>query len=66
MVGDHLWGIAAQHLARTGESPTNEAIARHWRQVIDANTATIRSGDPDLIFPGEVLTLPTVVGEQGS
>jgi nucleoid-associated protein YgaU len=26
--------------------------------VIEANRANLRSGNPDLIFPGEVITLP--------
>jgi hypothetical protein len=26
--------------------------------VIDANHSTLRSGDPSLIFPGEIVTLP--------
>jgi nucleoid-associated protein YgaU len=57
--GDNLWRIAAtrlqQHHARP---PSDEEIAPYWRAVVDANRATLRSGDPNLIFPGELVALP--------
>jgi hypothetical protein len=31
---------------------------RHWLVVIAANRSTLRSGDPSLIFPGEIVTVP--------
>ena len=31
---------------------------REWRKIWKANKATLRSGDPDLIFPGEVIWIP--------
>jgi nucleoid-associated protein YgaU len=60
--GDNLWHIAAQHLATvTGRDratlPVSE-IAAYWVRVCDANRATLRSGDLDLIYAGEVVTLP--------
>jgi hypothetical protein len=55
--GDNLWTIAAAHLRAHG-SPDD--VAPYWRQVIAANQATLRSGDPNLIFPGEIVTLPPV------
>jgi len=55
--GDHLWKISARHL----ESTSPEAsIAPYWREVIEVNTPNLRSGDPDLIFPGEVIELPGI------
>ena len=30
-------------------------VARYWRAVIAANRATLRSGDPSLVFPGEIV-----------
>jgi hypothetical protein len=60
--GDDLWSIAAGHLAATLEVPLYavppDALAGYWRSVIDANRGNIASGDPDLLFPGEVLVLP--------
>lgn len=59
--GDHLWKISARRL---GPEATNGEIAPYWRDVIEANTPQLRSGDPDLIYPGEVVELPPVT-EQG-
>lgn len=57
--GDTLWSIAAEHLAAgTGTPPTDADVARHWLALIDENRPTLSSGDPDLIFPGEVVRLP--------
>lgn len=53
VAGDNLSRIAA---AAYG-SP------REWRKIWKANKATLRSGDPNLIFPGEVLWLPEQVIE---
>lgn len=57
--GDHLWSITAEHLkASTGEEPTAVEITPVWVQVIEANRARLRSRDPDLIYPGEIVVLP--------
>lgn len=60
--GDSLWSIAAAHLASStgrevGAIPVAE-LALYWVRVCDANRANLRSGDLDLIYPGEVVTLP--------
>lgn len=60
--GEHLWGIAAEALAaHRGVAPDELAdreIATHWREVVEANDGRLRSGDPDLVYPGEQLRLP--------
>jgi hypothetical protein len=60
--GDNLWVIAREHLSqqRSGESgaPTNREVAEYWQKVIDANRGRLRSGDADLIYPGEEIILP--------
>jgi nucleoid-associated protein YgaU len=57
--GDNLWRIAAAELTRRSTTaPDAGAIARYWRTVVEANRATLRSGDPGLIFPGELVVLP--------
>jgi nucleoid-associated protein YgaU len=57
--GDNLWRIAGAHVARaSGTAPSDETIARYWQRVIAANRTTLRSGNPSLIFPGEVIALP--------
>ena len=56
--GDNLWSIAAEHLSEVIEVPSRSEVAHYWRTVISANEEHLRSGDPDLIFPGEVIALP--------
>jgi hypothetical protein len=58
--GDNLWRIARAEVIRTsGDArPNDTRIAPYWRRLISANQATLRSGDPSLIFPGEIVTLP--------
>ena len=53
--GDHLWKISERHLVATR---AESAIAPYWRRVVQLNLPTLRSGDPDLIYPGELVTLP--------
>jgi nucleoid-associated protein YgaU len=57
--GDHLWKISATHLASDlGRNATDAEIWPYWREVIVSNAPALRSGDPDLIYPGEVIELP--------
>ena len=57
--GDHLWKISARHLEQILERPAETAeIDPYWRAVIETNRASLTSGDPDLIYPGEVIALP--------
>ena len=60
--GDHLWSLSERHLAQVlGRSDLGEhEIARYWVRVIEANRDGIRSGNPDLIYPGEIIVLPVV------
>ena len=53
--GDHLWKISARHL---GQDADSHDIAPYWHEVVEVNTPRLRSGDPDLIYPGEVVQLP--------
>ncbi|GIU88137.1 MAG: hypothetical protein KatS3mg009_2652 [Acidimicrobiia bacterium] len=60
VAGDNLWRIAAAEVARvTGAARAPDAaVLPYWRAVVAANRATLRSGDPSLVYPGEVVTLP--------
>ena len=59
--GDNFWTIAENRLrAVRGGSVTERQVATYWIEVVKANKGSIRSGDPDLIFPGEQVTLPEV------
>lgn len=55
--GDHLWKISARHL---DEHAGGSEIAPYWRRVVEVNTPRLRSGDPDLIYPGEIVHLPAI------
>src|SRR5438094_336610 len=55
--GDNLWTIAANHLADNGITRSNGRIAPYWRELIQDNRRSLRSGNPDLIFPGETVAL---------
>ncbi len=59
--GDNLWTIAAGHLAAELDGqPSAGDIDDYWRIVVSANRDTLRSSDPNLIYPGEIITLPGV------
>ena len=57
--GDHLWKIAMKTLRGQGYETEPAAVVDYWHQLIDANSE-ILNGNPDLIHPGTVLTLPPV------
>jgi nucleoid-associated protein YgaU len=54
--GDTLWAIAEAHLP--SGLRTNPVIDRYWRQLYAANR-NVLGPDPDLIFPGTRITVPT-------
>jgi nucleoid-associated protein YgaU len=62
--GESLWSIARAHLARgTGRDQAqlgNREVAVYWVRLVAANRARLRSGNPDLIFPGEYVRLPLI------
>jgi hypothetical protein len=57
--GENLWSIARVTVTAAQRGPvTTERIAHYWRSVVAANRGTVRSGNPSLIFAGEVVALP--------
>jgi nucleoid-associated protein YgaU len=61
--GDNLWAIAAARLSdAAGPSADSDRVAAYWRKVIELNRPTLRSGDPNLIYPGEMISLPPIGG----
>ena len=57
--GDNLWVISRRHLTGAlGRLPADDEIAPYWREVIDRNRPHLISGNPDLIYPDEVIRLP--------
>ncbi len=60
MRGDNLWTIAEGELERRlGRRPTEPEISAYWRNILAVNRDELRSGDPDLIYPGESIRLPS-------
>ena len=51
--GESLWSIARD---RVGADAA--ALADYWRALCNVNRAALRSGDVNLIHPGEALRLP--------
>jgi hypothetical protein len=56
--GENLWTIAASRMADTGITTSTGRIAPYWKELIQENRGGLRSGNPDLIFPGETVSLP--------
>jgi hypothetical protein len=58
--GDHLWSIAERSLAATaGRAPAEEEVVPYWRALVEANRHVLADPDnPDLLFAGQVLSLP--------
>jgi hypothetical protein len=60
--GEHLWSIAAERLAagtgRSAAALTASEVAPYWRRVVELNRSHLRSGNPDVVYPGEVVELP--------
>lgn len=54
--GEHLWSIAEAELASAGEADV-ASVGRYWRRLVLANP---QLDDPDLILPGDVISLPPV------
>ncbi|MGH9187479.1 MAG: hypothetical protein ACRD0U_16960, partial [Acidimicrobiales bacterium] len=59
--GWNLWAMSELALTSTlGRAPTNGEIWTYWQQVIDANLDQLPDpANPDLLFVGTVLTLPS-------
>ncbi len=56
--GDHLWALAERRVSEAlGRPAADHEIAPYWREVITSNPE-LRSGNPDIIYPGEVIVLP--------
>lgn len=50
--GDNFWSIAK---ART---QTDQDLIVLWKKIIDNNYSILRSGNPNLIYPGEEIVIP--------
>jgi len=57
--GDCLWRIARRHLQAGGRGVSGTSITRFWTAIYDRNRDVIGK-DPNLIRPGQVLSIPEV------
>ncbi|MFZ6003802.1 MAG: LysM peptidoglycan-binding domain-containing protein [Actinomycetota bacterium] len=61
--GDSLWSLAEEALVDAGGAehrPSDVEVARYWRRVIETNrSALVDPSNPDLIYPGQIITLPS-------
>jgi nucleoid-associated protein YgaU len=53
VAGESLWSIARDQVGSD-----DAALLPYWRALCDANRATLRSGDVNVIYPGETVVLP--------
>ena len=58
--GDSFWRLAERHeTERLGRRPSEAEVGACWQLMIGANRhRLVVRGDPDLIFPGQVLIVP--------
>lgn len=58
--GDSFWSIAEEAVRDAGVAQPDDAdVARYWRRVIEQNRTTlVDPATPDLIYAGQVFTLP--------
>jgi len=58
--GDHLWSVADRELADAwGRSATEAELTPFWEQVVEVNRVRLHDpGNPDLVFPGQVVVVP--------
>jgi nucleoid-associated protein YgaU len=57
--GESFWSIATAVLAdRWGRMPSDGEVGPYWRALVQANSDRLVTGDPDLLYAGQVLVLP--------
>ncbi len=59
--GESFWSIAQSHLDELhGRHVDEREVVSYWRELIDANRSRLVTSDPDLLFTGQEIELPTV------
>jgi len=64
--GDNLWTISEDRIeSDLGRDASDPEVAPYWQTVVDANQGNyVQAGNPNLIYPGQVLVLPPTGHEQ--
>jgi hypothetical protein len=59
--GDHLWSVADRALTGAwGRAASDAELTPYWEQVVEVNRERLADpGNPDLLFPGQVVSVPT-------
>ncbi len=59
--GDNFWDLAEGQLTEAwGRAPTDAEVVPHWQALVESNRQSlVPPGDPDLIHPGQVFSVPT-------
>jgi len=64
VAGEHLWAIATEQVATaSGRAPSDLVagdVVTYWVRLCMANRPHLRSGNPSLIYAGEVIELPSM------
>jgi len=66
--GDSFWSLAEEHLEDVWgrRNLTDAEIVPYWKTLIDANRAELTDpGNPDLLLPGQRLTVPEAPPDPG-
>lgn len=58
--GEHFWGVAEQTLTQAwSRAPSEPETVAYWQQLVEVNRPLLADpGNPDLVYPGQVFTLP--------
>lgn len=61
--GDDFWSIAEAVVISSGASADPGRVARYWSRMLAANRRRLPvPGDPNFLFPGDVIVLPPLYG----
>lgn len=61
--GDNIWKLAKGILSEGGKKPTNAEIMKLTMQISGSNQERFKSGNPNLIYPGQKLLLPKTAAD---
>lgn len=59
--GEHFWSIAEAVVGQAGDrAPSDEEVTEYWERLVAANRSRLADrANPDLLYPGQTLHLPS-------